>query len=320
MGHFHLELQTWRSPLIPVIDYGLEHTSNIGILGASVTQHPEFEKLVNHLVDKNEQRGGEEKLHVQIASVRADTITKSLAEGLSKLGIKSVTMAIESGSEKLREIINKKISNETIINSIQTLFNAGIHKVKLYGMVGLPQETGEDLQETIKLLKKLKTDIGKQKADDGGQRSEDGSRKSKVLSLSFGCSVFVPKAGTPFQYFGVDKSADKKLKLLQKELGKSGIAFKPESYKWSLIQALISRGNKSVNFILEKAWEYGGTLGAFNKAMKEYDQKAAAEGEPRQRREDGRQKAEYFIHDSWFVRRSASVESLTRTLTKRSYR
>jgi radical SAM superfamily enzyme YgiQ (UPF0313 family) len=191
---------------------------------------------------------------VQIASVRADTFTKNLAVGLHKLGVKSVTMAVESGSEKLREIINKKVSNETIYNSIKTIYDSGINSVKLYGMVGLPNETWDDLNETVNLLKKLKS------------IPESTTRN---FHLSWGCSVFVPKAGTPFQIFGVDKEADKKLKYYKKELHKIGVAFKPESYKWSLIQALISRGDRSVGEILEKAYRYGSSLGSFNKAIKE---------------------------------------------------
>lgn len=236
------------SKLIEICDFGLQYTNKIGLLGASVTQHPDFEKLIEHLVLIHKST----PLHVQIASVRADTISKNLAENLSALGIKSVTMAIESGSEKLRKIINKKVSNETIKNSIQTLYDSGIASVKLYGMVGLPFEDDNDLKETVKLLKEIK-------------------EKNKYKKLSFGCSVFVPKAGTPFQIYGIDKNADKKLVFYKKEFLKFGVDFRPESYKWALIQALISRGDKTVLSLLISAYTYGGTLGAFNKAIREFN-------------------------------------------------
>jgi len=116
----------FRSPdlkesLIPIIDFGLKHTNKIGLLGASITQHPEFELLIDHLCSRVHTPI---RPYVQIASVRADTITKNLADGLFKLGAKSITMAVETGSPRLRDIINKKVSNETIIKSIETIYQA----------------------------------------------------------------------------------------------------------------------------------------------------------------------------------------------------
>lgn len=239
-----------KNSLIPIIEGGLKHTNKLGLLGASVTQHPGFDELLDYLLAINGKGGVAPPLQVQIASVRADTISKKLAEGLHKLGSKSLTMAIETGSDKLREIINKKVSRETILNSIQTIYDAGFNSIKLYGMVGIPQETDEDLNETIKLLKEIKT-------------------KNKGKKLTWGCSTFVPKAQTPFQYYGMDKAAEKKLKLLSKELHKAGIEFKPESYEWSIIQGLISRGDRSINKILVDAYRYGSTIGSFKKAMRE---------------------------------------------------
>ena len=238
-----------KDSLIPVIDFGLKHTSKIGLLGASVTQHPQFEELLDYLLF-GVGAGRDQHLQVQIASVRADSITKKIAEGLFNLGSKSLTMAVETGSERLREIINKKVSNEIIIKSIETIYNSGFNSIKLYGMAGLPSETEDDLSETVKLLSQIKT-------------------RNKGKNLSWGCSVFVPKAQTPFQWFGVDPTAEKKLSFLSKELHKIGVDFRPESYEWSLVQALISRGDRSINKILEDAYRYGNTIGSFKKAIRE---------------------------------------------------
>lgn len=241
-----------KESLIPLINFGLKYTNKIGLLGASVTQHPGFEILLDHLLSKHQSlvSSPKSKINVQIASVRADTISKHLTEGLFKLGAKSITMAVETGSEKLRDIINKKVSNETIFNSIQTIYNAGFKSIKLYGMVGLPFETQDDLEETVKFLKILKS-------------------KTKNLKIVWSCSIFVPKAQTPFQWYGIDRNAGSKIKYLTKELHKIGVDFRHESYKWSVIQALISRGDRSISKILEKAYRYGFTLGGFNKAIKE---------------------------------------------------
>ena len=237
-----------KDSLIPIINFGLQHTNKIGLLGASVTQHPGFEELIEYLLSCSGEVTS--LLQVQIASVRADSITKKIAGGLFKLGSKSLTMAVETGSQRLRDFINKKVSNETIIKSIETIYSEGFNSIKLYGMVGLPGETDEDLNETIKFLGEIK-------------------KRNKGKKLSWGCSVFVPKAGTPFQWFGMDKNSEKKLKLLSKELHKIGVDFRPESYEWAKIQGLISRGDRSINKILEDAYKHGNTLGAFKKAIRE---------------------------------------------------
>lgn len=264
-----------KESLIPAIDFGLKHTNKIGLLGASVTQHPQFEELINYLLTKH-------GIQVQISSVRADTISKHLAEGLFKLGAKSITMAAESGSPRLRDIINKKVSNETILNSIQTIYNAGFNSIKLYGMVGLPYETPDDLMQTIEFLKLIKT-------------------KNKGKKLTWSTSVFVPKAATPFGYFGVDPESPRKLKLLAKELHKMGVEFKQESYKWSTIQALISRGDRNINKVLELAYRYGSSLGSFTKAIKE----TGLESE-----------CEYFIYKNWNQNSTLPWENIQSHLNK----
>jgi radical SAM superfamily enzyme YgiQ (UPF0313 family) len=246
-GSLPFRTPSLNESLIPLVDFGLKYTNKIGLLGASVSQHPEFEKLLEYLISKSSLAS---PIQAQIGSIRADTVSESLAPNLHKLGAKSLTMAVETGSEKLRTIINKKVTNENIFNSVKAIFNAGFDLIKLYGMVGLPFETIDDLSETVKLLESLK------KIKKGGK-------------ITWGCSVFVPKAQTPFQWFGVDKSAESKLDFLKKELHKIGVDFRAESYKWSIIQALISRGDKSINKSLEKAYRYGNTLGSFNKAIKE---------------------------------------------------
>ncbi len=260
-----------KASLIPIIENGLKYTNRLGLLGASVTQHPEFESLIDYLDEKNKSSS----LNVQIASVRADTISKKLACGLNDLGVKSLTMAIETGSDRLREIINKKVSRETILNSIQTIYDSGIGSVKLYGMVGIPHEEENDLLETVKLLKEIK-------------------QKNKGKRLTWGCSTFVPKAGTPFQYYGMDKNGDKKIKLLSKELHKLGIDFRPESFDWSIIQGLISRGDKSINKVLVSAYRYGSSIGSFKKAI----------------RENKDVDCEFFIYSNWDLKTKLPWEML----------
>jgi radical SAM superfamily enzyme YgiQ (UPF0313 family) len=231
--------------LLPAIERGLAVTNRIGLLGASVTQHPEFEQLLNYF-----DRPACDHVRLSIASVRTNTVTAKLAQTLANHDTRSVTIAIESGSERIRELINKKLAQDEIFEATANAKAGGLKGIKFYGMVGLPQETEADVEATIQLLLDLK-------------------RQVPNFRLTLGCSTFVPKAHTPFQWFGVDPAAQKRLQLLQKGLRSHGIDFRPESYNWSVIQALLSRGDRRLSRLLERARHYGDSVGSYRRAFKE---------------------------------------------------
>ena len=234
-----------ESSLIPAIERGLAVTDRIGLLGASVTQHPEFEALLDYLSKPQFDR-----VRLSIASVRTNTVTVQLAQTLAKRDTRSLTIAVESGSQRLRQIVNKKLDNDEIIQAAVNAKAGGLSGLKLYGMAGIPGEEPEDLDETVKMMRSLK------KAAPG-------------LRLTLGCSTFVPKAHTPFQWFGVNPQAEKRLQFLQKQLKPQGIDFRPESYNWSVIQALISRGDRRLSHLLELTRHYGDSLGSYRRAFKQ---------------------------------------------------
>jgi radical SAM superfamily enzyme YgiQ (UPF0313 family) len=219
----------FESDLIQKADFLLKYTKNIGLLGASVTQHPEFMKLLEYLCEHPK------KPRVQIASVRATTVTKEMCELLSSSGTKSLTIAIESGSARLREVVNKKLPEEAIFSAAKAAQEGGIKSLKLYGMVGIPHERDEDIDLTIDLLTRLK-------------------KENKTLKIVWGCSVFTPKAQTPFQDYGIDPSAEAKLKKIIKALRPLGIEVREESFKWAQVQALISRGDRTLTDVFIKIW------------------------------------------------------------------
>ncbi|MBD1806242.1 radical SAM protein [Microcoleus sp. FACHB-SPT15] len=231
--------------LIPAIKRGLEVTDRIGLLGASVTQHPEFEQLLDFLSQPQY-----ENVRLSIASVRTNTVTQKLAETLAKRDTRSITIAVESGSERLRQIINKKLTNEEIIQAAINAKAGGLKSLKLYGMVGVPGEEMSDVEQTVAMMRDIKKTV-------------------PGLRLTLGCSTFVPKAHTPFQWFGVNPDAEKRLKFLQKQLKPQGMEFRPESYNWSVIQALISRGDRRLSHLLELTRHYGDSVGSFRRAFKQ---------------------------------------------------
>ncbi|MGB7086576.1 MAG: radical SAM protein [Phormidesmis sp.] len=233
-----------ENSLIPAIEKGLQATRRLGLLGASITQHPEFEALLDYL---NQPQYDDVRL--SLSSVRTNTVNEKLAKTLVAHGGKSITIAIESGSQRLRDIVNKKLDTDEIEVAAQRARSGGLTSLKLYGMAGVPGEQPEDLAETAALLIWLK-------------------KKVPGLRLTLGCSTFVPKSHTPFQWYGVDRQAEKRLKFLQKQLRPCGIDFRPESYSWSVIQALISRGDRRLADLLELTRGYGDTLGSYRRAFK----------------------------------------------------
>jgi radical SAM superfamily enzyme YgiQ (UPF0313 family) len=247
--------------LIPAIKRGLGVTDRIGLLGASVTQHPEFETLLDYI-----GRSQFDQVRLSIASVRTNTVTEKLARTLANRDTKSITIAVESGSERIREIINKKLTNEEIIQAAMNAKAGGLKGIKFYGMAGIPGEEDEDIEKTIQMMAAVK-------------------KVAPGLRLSLGCSTFVPKAHTPFQWFGVNAIAKKRLQFLEKQLGKQGIEFRPESYNWSVIQALLSRGDRRLTPLLELTRVYGDSIGSYKRAFKELRGKLPP--------------LDYYVHQTW---------------------
>jgi radical SAM superfamily enzyme YgiQ (UPF0313 family) len=262
--------------LIPAIDRGLKVTNRLGLLGASVTQHPEFEALLDHL---NQPQYDDVRL--SLASVRTNTVTEKLAQTLVKHDSRSITIAVESGSDRLRQIVNKKLTNDEIIQAAINTKAGGLSALKLYGMVGIPGEEWDDLEQTVTMMRNLK------KAAPG-------------LRLTLGCSTFVPKAHTPFQWFGVSPEAEKRLKFLQKQLRPQGIDFRPESHNWSVIQALISRGDRRLSHLLELVRHYGDSLGSYRRAFKEL--RGTLPG------------LDFYVHENWSSERVLPWSHLQGTL------
>ena len=242
--------------LIPAVEKGLTATQRLGLLGASVTQHPQFADLL-HWLDQDRFEG----TRVSVSSVRAATVTPELGRILAKRGSKSLTIAIESGSERIRQVVNKKLATEEIYAAARYAKEGGLSGLKLYGMVGLPSEEEADVEATAELLLALK------KATPG-------------LRLSLGVSTFVPKAHTPFQWQGVRPEAEKRLKLLGKRLKPKGIELRPESYGWSVIQALLSRSDRRLAPVIAAARGRHESLGGWKQAYRAVREGDASGSDP----------------------------------------
>ena len=235
--------------IINAIELGFSKTNKIALLGAQITAHPDFEKICDYV--HNKILDGE-KIEMGVSSLRVDSFKPKIVQTLVDAGQKNLTLAIEAGSERLRRVINKNLTEEQIYNAIDVAQNCGLHGLKFYGMIGLPTETQEDIKEIVELSKRIKS-------------------KYKGFEINFGFSTFVPKPNTPFQWFGRlnEKELEKRANYLKKELHKLGIQSTVSSVKWDYWQAVLSRGDdKLTDFIIE-VYKNGGKLGAYKKSAKE---------------------------------------------------
>ncbi|MEN9216302.1 MAG: radical SAM protein [Gloeomargarita sp. HHBFW_bins_162] len=266
-----------QTGLIPAIAQGLQVTNRIGLLGPSVTQHPEFPDLLTYL-----NQPEFDAMRLSIASVRAATVDELLVETLVRHHTQSLTIAVESGSERLRHVINKKLSQTEILQAAHIAQKGGLKGLKLYTMVGVPTETETDVEATVHLAQEIRN-------------------MAPRLRLTLGCSTFVPKAHTPWQWFGVNPQAEKRLQFLGKHLGKIGVEFRPESYKDSLVQALISRGDRRLTELLLLTRNYGVSLGGIRRAFKELQGQLPP--------------LDFYVHQDWAEHAFLPWQHLTGTVT-----
>lgn len=236
--------------LLKTIELGLTYTNKIALLGAQISAHPHFHDICKYIGDKIKNG---EKIEMSVSSLRVDAITPDVVKTFVAAGQKNITLAIEAGSERLRRIINKNLTEEQIFQAVEIAHKYGLKGIKFYGMIGLPEETNEDIQAIVTLAKKIKNE-------------------HKGFDISFGFSSFVPKPNTPFQWCGREKtkSLEEKSNYLKKELHKLGITVHIASIKWDFWQAVLSRGDASLNDFILDVYKYGGKLGAFKSAAKKY--------------------------------------------------
>ncbi len=217
----------------------LEKYKRVGLVSSSVSDFPETEKVTGFILDKG---GG-----FSISSIRADAVTEDFAAYLQRAGQKTVTIAPETGSERLRRVINKGLTNEQIIRAVQILTQKAHFHIKLYFMIGLPTETREDVREMVELVKTIRHHIIKKSRG-----------RSKIGRIRLSVNCFVPKPFTPFQWFPMDtvkslKAKQRDLKSAVSKLGGVSISF--DVPKWAYIQTLFSMGDRRVGRMLLDAHE-----------------------------------------------------------------
>ncbi len=234
--------------IIETVDLGLRHTNKIALLGAQVSVHPKFKEICEYLHKKIQENP---EIEMSISSLRVDAVDEIIIKTLAAGHQKHVTIAIEAGSERLRKIINKNITEEQIFKTVETIRKNGLKGVKIYAMIGIPTETQTDLEEIVTLAKRLKN-------------------ANKGFSISFAFSSFIPKPNTPLQWYGRFSTSEleKKQQFLKKEFHKAGIKAGFSSIKWDYWQSVLSRGDEKISEFLTDVYKNGAKLGAYKKSAK----------------------------------------------------
>lgn len=231
-----------ESALVPVIEEVLEQGEPLGLMSACVSDIPGIENLAGLI----HRRGG----RFSVSSLRADSLTPALVEHLWKTGQRSIAIAPEAGSERLRKVINKHLSEKQIIEAVRVIAKTGDFSLRLYFLIGLPTETREDIDAIISLVKTLKHQLVKESATRG---------KIRQIKLSVNC--FIPKPFTPFQWFPMEDAAGlkEKQRLLRKSLSKEGgVKVSFDVPKWAYLQTLLSTGDRRVSTLLLASHRQGG--------------------------------------------------------------
>ena len=212
-------------------------TKKVGLMGAAVSDHPQMAELTAYL--------NENKIPFSVASMRADMLTQQLADALAASGLRTMTVAPEAGSERLRAAINKGITEQHVYNSIELAAVAGMRHIKLYYMIGLPGEEDIDIEETVQMILRIRA-----KMDALGNKGE----------LIISVNGFVPKPFTPYQWAPLCnvRTLKKRFKMLTDGLKKSRhIKLITESLKETVIQAVLARGDRRVGEMLLEAHAAG---------------------------------------------------------------
>lgn len=217
----------------------------ISLSSLSTSDYSDLEKLVKSLISEFEDK----RIGLSLPSLRLDSFSLDMIEEIQKVRKTGLTFAPEAGSQRLRDVINKGINHEDLINSVRNAFSSGWSTVKLYFMIGLPTETEEDLLGIKDLSYKVKEEFF---------NLPDNKRKGN-LKITTSASCFVPKPFTPFQWYPQNDIEEFKEKqnLLKKSIRNKKITFNTHNPELSFLEAVFARGDRRISKVLIKAFEKG---------------------------------------------------------------
>ncbi len=219
-----------------------DEATRVGLVGAAVSDHPELREILTTLIDSEREVG--------LSSIRADRLDPSLVALLQRAGLRTLTLGVDGASARLRGLVKKGVTEAHLREAARLAQEAGLRRLKLYQLVGLPEETDEDLDEMVQLTLEL----------------------SHTLPVTLAVSPFVPKPGTPLGSASQApvKEVDRRLRYVRKKL-QGRVRIQPASARWAWVEAHLARGDEATGEAVLRAWERGGKFAHFKAELNEAD-------------------------------------------------
>ena len=253
-GHTYRPIRAKKPETL--MEQGIETLKNTGwedvtLLSLSTSDYKPLNELCDGLLEYCESRS----IGLSLPSLRADNFSIDLMEKLQKVRKSGLTFAVEGGSQRLRDAINKNVTEEDLLNTCRIAFEGGWNSVKLYYMLGLPTETDEDILGIAEMANKV-LHCWRQYA----------KNKNRGVKITISTSCFIPKPHSPFQW-EAQVSIEEYLRRVN--LLRSAITARNVTYNWhdaetSLVEAVLSRGDRRVADAIEEVWRQGGRLDAWS--------------------------------------------------------
>ncbi|WP_096635062.1 TIGR03960 family B12-binding radical SAM protein [Clostridium cochlearium] len=236
-----------KDKLIELADQLLKSTgyNEISLTSLSICDYSDVDNLIKTLIEKYMY----EKVGVSLPSLRIDSFFVELINEIQKVRKTGLTFAPEAGTQKMRDVINKGVTEEDLIRTVRSAFESGWSTIKLYYMLGLPYETVEDVKGIAHTSEKVVDQYYKVPKD----------KRKKGLRVNVSASIFVPKPFTPFQWVAQDREEDVKEKIyaLKDEFKSRAIHFTYHASKVSFLEAIFARADRRVCDVLIRAFEKG---------------------------------------------------------------
>ncbi|MEG2915579.1 MAG: TIGR03960 family B12-binding radical SAM protein [Oscillospiraceae bacterium] len=228
----------------------------VSLTSLSTSDYRQLEPLLDKMLSWSEA----ERVNISLPSLRIDNFSPELIEKIARVRKSGLTFAPEAGTQRMRDVINKNITEENIMSSCKTAFEAGYCAVKLYFMMGLPTETDEDIVGIAQLGQRI-VDLFYAMSD---------KPKGKGISVTISCACFVPKPFTPFEFEPQDSVLDfeRKQKLLRSSITTKKINISYHDAGISVLEGVLARGDRRLCDVIELAWKKGSKLDAWGEYFK----------------------------------------------------
>ena len=242
-GYNYLPVRAFpKDRILQLAEQARPHSNRVGLVSIALCDHPEIEEILTRLVEMG--------YSISPASLRLDDITPTILRLLRQSGEKTITIAPETGSDRLRRVVNKTLTNDEILEAAEMIFAAGMESLKLYFMIGIPTETDDDLVAIRDLTLQLREIM-----------LTHARTRGHVGRIVGSVNPLVPKPGTAYQWLPMedDRSVERKIARMRSlTAGIDNVYFNIKSERHSFYQALLSLGDRRVAPAIEAAERNGG--------------------------------------------------------------